>query len=154
MLNTKTVNLSRHSDLKYIRSRWEWKEHPLLMLKVWGSNPALSENTTSLPRNLKAPHGAERIAGYLNWVETGWTKKEKRKKYWKSCTNIWIRVGLCQRSKLTSNAMIVFLTQPHSQIHEFGKCTKPGLQIWPFFAKQRCWVCQTPELFAWVFRQI
>ena len=25
-------------------------EHPLLMLKVWGPNPAPSENTASLPR--------------------------------------------------------------------------------------------------------
>ena len=29
----------------------EWIEHPLLMLEVRGSNPAPSENTTSLPRS-------------------------------------------------------------------------------------------------------
>ena len=29
----------------------EWREHPLLMLRVRGSNPAPSENTTCLPRS-------------------------------------------------------------------------------------------------------
>ena len=43
-------------NITYLIARWgvaEWIEHPLLMLKVWGSNPdhSASQNTTSLPRN-------------------------------------------------------------------------------------------------------
>ena len=33
----------------------EWMEHTLLMLEVQGLNPALSENTTSLPQSQVSP---------------------------------------------------------------------------------------------------
>ena len=44
----------------------EWIELPLLMLYVWGSNPAPSENTTSLPEALDASRKPRRTHGSLN----------------------------------------------------------------------------------------
>ena len=59
------------ADNNTLLARWgvaKWIERPLLMLEIRGSNPghSASKNTTSLPRSLKAPRGAERTPGSLN----------------------------------------------------------------------------------------
>ena len=48
----------------------EWIKHLLLILKAWGSNPALSKNTNSLPRKPRGSLGS-RIHRYISELSEG-----------------------------------------------------------------------------------
>ena len=123
----------------------EGEHHPLLILKLWGSKPALSENTTPLPWNIRLPQ--EPSAPQDLWIEwrQGEPKKKKRKRILeKLYKNLNLRKALSALN-MDLKRNDCFLTPPHSEIHKFGKSIKPGLEIQPVFAKQRFWVCRTFE---------